>query len=103
MYSRIIAGRALRLGLLVALVVLALGACSGGDSSAQEEADKAGPLPEVDKALRPGEYRSEEFKPSISSHLGKGWTNVAPELSDKLAISPGREPGAPLLIRRKER
>jgi hypothetical protein len=97
MYSKRIARRDIVLGLLVSLVVLALGACSGGGSSAQE-ANKANPLPEVNKALRPGEYHSEEFKPSLSFHVGKGWINVGPELPDKLSISTSRERAAPLLI-----
>jgi hypothetical protein len=50
MHRRIVR-QALRLGLLVTLVVLALSACEGG----QEEADKPRPLPEGEKALRPGE------------------------------------------------
>ena len=58
----------LGLALLVTLIGLALSAC-GGD---QEEA-KARPLPEGPKALRPGEYRSVEFKPSLSFRVGKGW------------------------------
>jgi len=106
MYSKRIARRALSLGLLVTLVVLALGACSGGGSSAQKEekeANEARPLPENNVTLRPGEYRSEEFKPSLSFHVGKGWIHVAPELPDKLAISLGRQEGDPLLIFRNLR
>src|SRR3712207_8900733 len=49
--------------LVVVGLVLALGACGAG--GVKEEA-KARPLPEDEKALRPGEYRSEEFKPSFS-------------------------------------
>jgi hypothetical protein len=90
--------QALRLGLLVTLVILALSACSGGGSSAQEEANKARPLPENNVTLRPGEYRSEEFKPSLSFRVGKGWTNVGPQLPDKLSISIGGGGGDPLLI-----
>jgi hypothetical protein len=71
-----------RLGLLVTLVVLAISACGEG-----EEEVKARPLPEVEKALRPGEYRSEEFKPSFSFRVGKGWTNLPPEASDTLFIT----------------
>jgi hypothetical protein len=59
--NRLLVGRVLSLGLLVVLVVLALSAC-GGD----EKKVKARPLPEEPKALRPGTYRSEEFKPSLS-------------------------------------
>jgi hypothetical protein len=57
------------LGLLATLVVLAVSACGGGG---QEEA-KGRPLPEAPKILRPGEYSSEEFKPSLSFRVGKGW------------------------------
>ncbi len=76
-------------GLLATLLVLTLSACGGG-GSAQEEA-KARPLPEDPKTLRPGEYRSEEFKPSLSFRVGKGWQNEPLETPDKLAISPGGE------------
>src|ERR671911_1079076 len=72
--------------LVVVGLVLALGACGAGGS--KEEA-KARPLPEDEKALRPGEYRSEEFKPSFSLTVGKGWHNVPLETSDKLAIAVG--------------
>ena len=41
--------------------------------------------------MRPGEYRSEEFEPSFSFSVGKGWRNDRLETSDKLAISRGRE------------
>jgi hypothetical protein len=97
MHPQRIARKAFRLGLLVTLVILALSACGGG-GSAQEEANKPRPLPENNVTLRPGEYRSEEFKPSFSFRVGKGWEHVAPELPDKLAISPGGEAGDPLLI-----
>ncbi len=86
MYSQRMVKQALRLGLLVALVALALSACGGGGG---EEEVKARPLPEVEKALRPGEYRSEEFKPSFSFRVGKGWTNLPPEASDTLLITRG--------------
>ena len=55
--SRLVVGV---LGLLV-LPILALATACG----ATEEA-KPRPLPEDDKALQPGEYRSEEFEPSLS-------------------------------------
>jgi hypothetical protein len=60
--------QALRVALLVTLVALAVCACGGG----QEQADKPCPLPEEEKPLRPGEYRSEEFEPSLSFRVGKG-------------------------------
>jgi hypothetical protein len=85
-------------GLLATLLVLALSACGGG-GSAQEEA-KASPLPEDPKALRPGEYRSEEFEPSFSFGVGKGWRTSSEflEISDKLAIVRGEEDPSPTLI-----
>ena len=81
--------QALRLGLLATLVVLALSACGGG----QEQADGPRPLPEDEKALRPGEYRSEEFKPSLSFRVGKGWSSTPLEASDLLQIMRGETAG----------
>jgi hypothetical protein len=73
----------------VALVVLALSAC-GGD----EKKVKGRPLPEVPKTLRPGTYRSEEFKPSLSFHVGKGWSSTPlEESSDALQITRGQTAG----------
>jgi hypothetical protein len=83
---RILVGRVLSLGLLVVLVVLALSACGGDEKKA-----KARPLPEDPKALRPGTYRSEEFKPSLSFHVGKGWSSSPLlEASDVLQIARGQ-------------
>jgi len=70
MHDRGIVRQALGLGVLVTLTGLALDACGG--RGGQEEA-KARPLPEGPKTLRSGEYRSEEFKPSLSFRVGKGW------------------------------
>src|ERR671912_845069 len=78
-------------GLLATLLVLALSACGSG-GSAQEEA-KARPLPEDPKTLRPGEYRSEEFKPSLSFRVGKGWSSSPLESSDALQIAWGQTAG----------
>lgn len=85
--------QALRSALLVTLLVLAVSACGGGgEAGGQEgEANKPRPLPENNVTLRPGEYRSQEFEPSLSFRVGKGWIHIAPELPDKLAISPGRQ------------
>ena len=87
--NRLFVGRVLSLGLLVVLVVLALSACGGGEKKA-----KARPLPEDPKALRPGTYRSEEFKPSLSFHVGKGWSSTPlEEASDALQITRGQAAG----------
>jgi mRNA-degrading endonuclease HigB of HigAB toxin-antitoxin module len=89
MYRPTLRRQALRLGLLATLVVLALNACTGG----QEQADRPRPLPEDEKALRPGEYRSEEFKPSLSFRVGKGWSSTPSEASDLLHIMRGETAG----------
>src|SRR5215213_2948514 len=83
--NRLLVGRVLSLGLLVVLVVLALSACGGDEKKA-----KARPLPEDPQALRPGTYRSEEFKPSLSFHVGKGWSSTSLEASDVLQITRGQ-------------
>jgi hypothetical protein len=88
--------RALGLVMLAALVVVALAACGGTEKEA-----KPRPLPEDDKALQPGEYRSEEFEPSLSFRVGDDWTNVPPESSEFLAIQRG-EMGGVYFFRVKE-
>jgi hypothetical protein len=89
MYRPTLRRQALRLGLLATLVVLAVNACGGG----QEQADRPRPLPEDEKALRPGEYRSEEFKPSLSFRVGKGWSSTPLEASDLLHVMRGETAG----------
>jgi hypothetical protein len=89
---RLLVGRVLSLGLLVVLVVLALSACGGDEKKA-----KARPLPEKPKALRPGTYRSEEFKPSLSFHAGKRWSSSPLEASDVLGIARGQTAGITFL------
>jgi hypothetical protein len=93
MWSRRMVRQALRLGLLVTFVVLAVSACGGG----QEEANRPRPLPEEEKPLRPGQYRSEEFKPSLSFRVGKGWSSAPQEASDVLQIRWGKTAGLSFL------
>ena len=73
------------------LAGMALASCGGGGSE-QEEA-KARPLPETPQELRPGEYRSEAFKPSVSFRVGKGWSTSKPETSDYLEMQWGEQGG----------
>ena len=83
MYPKRIVRDALGLALSMTLAGLMLSACGGG----QEQASKPRPLPEDEKALRPGEYRSEEFKPSLTFKLGKEWANDPPEVSEELGLT----------------
>jgi hypothetical protein len=76
--------RTLGLVMLVVLALLVLGACSGVEKEA-----KPRPLPEEAKPLQPGEYRSEEFEPSLSFSVGKGWKNAPPESSEFLDLQRG--------------
>ena len=89
MYPKRIVRHALGLALSMTLAGLMLSACGGG----QEQASKPRPLPENPKALRPGTYRSEEFKPSLSFHVGKGWSSSSLEASDDLEITRGQTAG----------
>ena len=84
--NRLFGGRVLSLGLLVVLVVLALSACPGDE---QQQRPEARPLPEEGQELRPGEYRSEEFKPSLSFRVGKGWSSAPLQAPDFLGITRG--------------
>ena len=76
--------RALGLGLLAMLVVLGPSACGGVEKQAEVRH-----LPEKAKPLQPGQYRTEEFEPSFSFRVGKGWKNAPPEAFDILVL--GRE------------
>ncbi len=91
MYRLTLGRQALRLGLLATLVVLALSACGegGAGGGGEEQDDKPPTLPEDEKALRPGEYRTEEFKPSVSFKVSKGWSTSPPEASDVLQLGWG--------------
>jgi hypothetical protein len=78
--------RALGLGLLAMVVVLVPSACGGVEKEAEVHH-----LPDEAKALQPGGYRTEEFEPSFSFRIGKGWKNDPPEAFDILLL--GREKG----------
>ena len=78
--------QALRLGLLVILAVLALSACGGGAAGGGQGQAKARPLPQDPQALRPGEYHTEEFEPSLSFRVGKGWSNTETQLPDSIEV-----------------
>jgi hypothetical protein len=75
--------------LVVSGVALVLSACGGGGGGSEEQANKPRPLPEVEKALDPGEYRTEEFKPSFSFRVGEGWSMETdpPEGPNELEIT----------------
>src|SRR3712207_2076192 len=84
--------RAMLLLSATTMALLAITACSSGSS--QEEV-KARPLPEKPQELRPGEYRSEVFKPSLSFRVGKGWSTSQPETSDYLEMEWAEKGGWP--------
>ena len=86
MYTRRWVRQVLRLVVLVTLVVLMLSACGGVKKEVEVRH-----LPEEAKALQPGQYRTEEFEPSFSFRVGKGWKNDPPEAFDFLLL--GQETG----------
>jgi hypothetical protein len=85
-YPRRWVSQVLRLVVLVTLAVLMLSACGGVEKEAEVRH-----LPEQAKALQPGQYRTEEFEPSFSFRVGKGWKNDPPEAFDILLL--GQETG----------
>ena len=84
MYCPAVRTLGLRLGVLLALV-FGVSAC-GGD---EQQVSKPQPLPEKRHELRPGEYRSEEFVPSLSFSVGEGWTTSPPEVFDAFLLTRG--------------
>jgi hypothetical protein len=86
--------RAMLVVAATAMSLVALTACGGG--SAQEQSNKPRPLPEKETALRPGEYRTGEYEPSLSFRVGKGWTidTPSPEAPDVLHLGRGDEYGS---------
>jgi hypothetical protein len=75
---------ALRLGVVLAFVALAVGACGAPDEEA-----KPRPLPEETRELDPGTYRTEDFEPTFSFEVGEGWSTALPEAYDLLIITRG--------------
>jgi hypothetical protein len=79
-----------RLGFrVVGLLVLPILALATACGAPPPEEPKPRPLPEDQQELRPGVYRSEEFKPSFSFRVGKGWSSTPLERSDGLFIVHG--------------
>ena len=76
--------RALVLVMLAILVVLVLGACGRVEKKA-----KVRHLPDEARPLQPGRYRTEEFEPSFSFRVGKGWKNGTPEAFDVMLLTGG--------------
>jgi hypothetical protein len=74
----------------VALITLAVGACGGGAGGEQQQLTGR-PLPSSSQELRPGEYRTEVFKPALSFTVGKGWALECPEGSDNVCLLPPGE------------
>jgi len=69
------------------MLMLGPTACGGSGPSQEEKADKIHHIPEDSqvyegKPLPTGRYVTEDFKPTMSFTLGKGWTRGAPELRD---------------------
>jgi hypothetical protein len=89
MYRPTPTGLALRVGMLLVMSILLLLATA---CVAPEEA-KHRPLPEDTRKLSPGTYRSEEFEPSLSFRVGKGWSSTPLEASDLLHVMRGETAG----------
>jgi hypothetical protein len=72
---------------MLTILMLALSACGGGGSAQEEHAEKVHHIPEdaqtyEGEPLPAGPYVTEEFKPSMSFSLDKGWTRGGAELRD---------------------
>src|SRR4028119_2354734 len=80
---------ALRLGVVLAFVALAVGACGAPD-----EETKLRPLPDETRKLGPVPYRTEQFEPAFSFRVGEGWSTAQPEAYDLLLIARADEGGA---------
>src|SRR4028118_755507 len=80
---------ALRLGVVLAFVALAVGACG------MPEEAKLRPLPDETRTLSPGTYRTAQHAPAFSFRVGEGWSTAQPEAYDLLLITRADE-GGPL-------
>jgi hypothetical protein len=85
MYQRT-ARHILPMGLLVALLVLAMSAC--GVEGAQEKGSLR-PLPEDQREMPPDTYASKDFEPSLSFEVEQGWKLLPPETFDDLHLIRG--------------
>ena len=74
----------------VALITLAVSACGGGAGGEQQQLTGR-PLPDSSQDLRPGEYRTEVFKPALSFTVGKGWALECPAGEDNVCLLPPGE------------
>ena len=101
---RLVVMHTLKLGLLVALLVLAVSACGGGgaeggggEKQAEEEA-KAHTIPKEGQPLSPGKYVTTKFKPALSFRIvDEGWVALVSEQPEYFVVS-GGPPESPLFL-----
>src|SRR5215213_4131990 len=72
---------------MLTIVMIVLAACGEGGSAQDEKAEKVRHIPEDSQTyegepLPAGRYITEEFKPTMSFSLSKGWTRGGTELRD---------------------
>jgi hypothetical protein len=80
-YLRRMARQTLRLALLGILVVLMVSSCEGGGHKARAIPEKG--------SLAAGRYSTQEFEPSFSFELGKGWHVWYPEEPNSVELAEG--------------
>src|SRR5918992_5835789 len=71
----------------VILITLGMSACGGGAGGEQQQ-PKARSLPDSSQDLRPGEYRTESFRPALTFTVGKGWALQCPAGEDNVCLLP---------------